>query len=101
MPKGNGTGPMGKGPKTGRGLGFCTGNDMAGFQYSPSGFGRRSGTNRGRRWGRGFGLGHGRFWDETHSRISSETLLENEARILRDQLASVEKQLSELKKKTD
>ncbi|MCB2220741.1 MAG: DUF5320 domain-containing protein [Bacteroidetes bacterium] len=99
MPKGNGTGPMGKGPKTGRGLGFCTGNDMAGFQYSPPGFGRRLGTNRGRRWGRGSGFGFGRFRGETHPQVSTETLLENEARILRDQLASVEKQLSELKKK--
>jgi len=31
MPRGDRTGPSGKGPKTGRGLGFCTGNKSAGF----------------------------------------------------------------------
>ena len=103
MPGGNGTGPMGKGPRTGRGLGLCNGNDMAGFQYSPSGYGRRLGNNRGRGWGRGFGFGfgHGRYRNTISPQISSETLLENEARMLRDQLASVEKQLHELRKKTD
>jgi hypothetical protein len=33
--------------------------------------------------------------------VSRETLLENEAKILKDQLASIEKQLLELKKKAD
>ena len=28
MPRGDGTGPMGMGPLTGRGAGFCTGNRM-------------------------------------------------------------------------
>jgi len=32
MPRGNRTGPEGKGPRTGRGLGFCSGSDTAGFE---------------------------------------------------------------------
>lgn len=31
MPRGDGTGPMGRGPLTGRGAGFCTGNKMPGY----------------------------------------------------------------------
>ena len=34
MPRGDRTGPRGKGPKTGRGLGFCTGNKSAGYNKS-------------------------------------------------------------------
>jgi len=30
MPRGDKTGPQGKGPKTGRGLGLCTGNKTGG-----------------------------------------------------------------------
>ena len=44
------------------------------------------------------GQEYGRFSDEVVPEVSQETLLENEARILKEQLASLEKQLSELKK---
>ena len=43
MPRGDGTGPAGKGPKTGRGLGTCPG-----------------GTKKNSVKGRGRGLGRGR-----------------------------------------
>jgi hypothetical protein len=31
MPRGDGTGPMGAGPRTGRGLGYCNGFDRPGY----------------------------------------------------------------------
>ena len=46
MPRGDGTGPEGMGPMTGRGAGYCAGTDAPGF--GAPGFGR------------GFGLGGGR-----------------------------------------
>ena len=46
MPFGDGTGPAGKGPRTGRGAGNCTGQGGTGR------FGGRGG--RGRGFGRGF-----------------------------------------------
>ena len=46
MPAGNRTGPNGMGPRTGRGAGYCTGNNQPGF------------VNRG--FGSGFGIGMGR-----------------------------------------
>ncbi len=45
MPKGNGTGPQGMGPMTGRGAGHCAGNNMPGFAGNGVGFG----GGRGRR----------------------------------------------------
>ena len=45
--------------------------------------------------------GFGRFALERPVNVSDVTLLENEARILKEQLLSIEKQLSDLKKKTD
>ena len=62
MPFGDGTGPMGLGPMTGRRAGFCAGFGMPGFtnpipgRWFGWGFGRGPGRGRGRgrgwwRWG--------------------------------------------------
>lgn len=63
MPGRNQTGPMGMGPMTGRGAGYCRGNagreisyPAAGSGYGP-GFGRGRGLGCGRRMGRNFGSG--------------------------------------------
>jgi hypothetical protein len=47
MPGGDKTGPLGMGPISGRGAGYCTGNDVPGFANMGGGFGRRMG---GRGW---------------------------------------------------
>lgn len=107
MPRGDRTGPNGEGSMTGRRLGFCTGNGRSEFDTTPRNFGHGYGQGFGRRhgWGGqmgyGFRHGYGRFMDETVQNVSNETLLENEARILKEQLASVEKQLSDIQKKAD
>lgn len=49
MPGGDGTGPMGLGSMTGRGVGFCTGFNIPGFLIS--------GTGRRNRYVTGFGYG--------------------------------------------
>ena len=48
MPRGDKTGPNNAGPKTGRGLGYCAGYDVAGFENSCPNQGRRSRPIRGR-----------------------------------------------------
>ncbi|MFN2351900.1 MAG: DUF5320 domain-containing protein [Kiritimatiellia bacterium] len=58
MPAGDGTGPMGMGPMTGRATGYCAGFNMPGYA-NPMG-GRGYGMGGGR--GRGFGMGGGRGW---------------------------------------
>lgn len=101
MPGGDRTGPSGQGPMTGRGLGYCAGNDMAGYEERPGGFGR----GRRRAFGRGrrhrYGWGNEFFsWQATKG-VSEKTLLQNEARILREQLEAIEKRLADLEMKKD
>ena len=56
MPFGDGTGPMGMGPMTGRGAGYCAGFNMPGYANSLPG---RPGIGLGRGMGRGMGRGYG------------------------------------------
>ena len=56
MPRGDGTGPNGMGPMTGRAAGYCAGYSVPGYA-NPS-FGR-GGWGRGRGWGGGRGAGRG------------------------------------------
>ncbi len=64
MPKGDKTGPEGKGPKTGRGLGYCSGSDKPGYESDQptQGMARgpRNGQGNGPKDGRGRGAGRGR-----------------------------------------
>ncbi|MEW6717473.1 MAG: DUF5320 domain-containing protein [Chloroflexota bacterium] len=53
MPGGDQMGPLGRGPKTGRGLGYCAGYDQPGYATSQP----AQGLGRGFRWG-----GRGRGW---------------------------------------
>ena len=58
MPWGNGTGPAGMGPMTGRGAGFCAGYSVPGYANPVGGGGYGFGFGRG--GGRGRGGGGGR-----------------------------------------
>jgi len=66
MPGGDKTGPLGAGAMTGRGMGYCSGNDQPGFANigfgRGRGFGRGLGMGAGRGFGRGFGMGAGHGW---------------------------------------
>ena len=83
MSQGDGRGPAGEGPMTGRAMGFCAGYRMPGF------------TNRGQ----GCGMGRGRrfaYGGRNVSAYPEKETLENEAAGLRMQLESLEKRISEL-----
>ena len=56
MPAGDGTGPRGMGPMTGRGAGYCAGYGAPGYANPMPGRGFGMG------WGRGRGGGGGRGW---------------------------------------
>ncbi len=51
MPRGDGTGPNGAGPMTGRAAGYCTDSPMAGYARPGRGRGRGRGYGRGGRFG--------------------------------------------------
>lgn len=97
MPGGDGTGPMGYGPMTGRGAGYCTGG------YTNIGFGR--GRGRGRGFGRGFFFGRGYnvpisgyFQQNFNNQVIDEkTYLEEEEAYLEQEKAYLENQLKILK----
>jgi hypothetical protein len=105
MPSGDRTGPMGQGPRTGRGLGYCSGSNVPGFMNS--GFGRSFGVGFGRRF-----MNRARFLpiqQNTAQRLvpivqnSQETVseekqfLEQELENLKQDMEDIEKRLKELK----
>ena len=101
MPRGDRTGPYGEGPKTGRGMGYCTGNEHPGFANTHpnwgGGFGRRIRGGYGA--GFGFRQGYGNVSPGNIADVSEKTLIENEIRILKDQLSALEDRLSKTKEK--
>jgi len=58
MPRGDGTGPLGQGPMTGRAGGYCAGYQTPGYVNQTP----RGGWGMGQGWGRGRGWGGGRGW---------------------------------------
>jgi hypothetical protein len=74
MPRGDGTGPNGAGPMTGRGMGYCSGYNSPGFANAGPGYGRGIGYGRGR------GMGYGRgYWRTTSPVQSVDPVSEKEA----------------------
>lgn len=97
MPRGNYSGPRGLGPKTGRGMGYCAGNNAPGFLSSGSslGFGWHRGFGRGMGWGRAFG------WPMQGNMDAEEDIaqLKQQAGILKRQQEDIAKRIKELEKK--
>ena len=121
MPGGDRTGPSGNGPLTGRGMGYCKGEDVPGYMNPEvnQGFGRgrRSGRGmgRGNRWGfyatgqPGWARGRGNEINEPtgfrNQPAPKQMNEQNEIRFLKDQAKTLKKklndvtsQISELKK---
>ena len=110
MPMGDRTGPWGLGPKSGRGLGYCSGYPYPGYMNPRPGFLFGRGLGRGFGRGRGFWrAGYGRCWGYFYPPVAPFTyppftqdeevaFLEEQAKILEDQLGQIQKRLDELKK---
>lgn len=121
MPAGNRTGPWVLGPRTGRGLGYCSGFMSPGYMFpGPSlgfGWGFGLGKGLGRGFGRGFGIGRGGgFWRPRvggflgyphypmtafpfqPGREEETAWLADQAKNLEQQLFQVQQRLAELEK---
>lgn len=107
MPRRDGTGPMGIGPASGRGLGGCTGVNApatgwgygAGFRAGYGGGGMRLrcglGAGRGGRWAGGWGLPFaGAAF--APSPQDEQQALQNQARILEAELKAIQRRMAEL-----
>ena len=100
MPGGDGTGPVGMGPMTGRAAGYCAGYGMPGYA-GPRGRGfrgRGGGRGRGfRHWFRATGLpGWVRGFGPAATPPSEPDALKARAEFLGQQLEDVRQRLSEL-----
>lgn len=89
MARRDGTGPMGQGAMTGRGMGYCGSGLGKGFN-TPRGMGMRG---RGFRCRSGFGA---YFAEEPMNTISEKEWLTEEKAILEDRLNLIKKELDSL-----
>ncbi len=86
-------------------MGYCTGNDQPGYMTPQwnwgGGYGRRFRGGPGYGWGGGFGFRHGyeNYYYGNVTDVSEKTLIENEIRILKDKLSTLEDRLSNTKEK--
>lgn len=98
MPGGNRTGPLGMGPMTGRGAGFCAGFAAPAFMKSMGAYGIGRGYGRGfrRMYGfMGFPNYGGAYTPELRATEEKE-FLNNQVNFLENQLLQVQKRLQEL-----
>ena len=109
MPGGDRTGPIGRGPMTGRALGFCVGYPNPGYSTNP-GYSRGFGRGWGRGFGRGFwGRGRGFWWrnyspapyySPSLSKEEEKTYFENMLKGLEEEIKDVKERIKELSKET-
>lgn len=105
MPRGDGTGPLGQGPRTGRAAGYCAGYSVPGYMNPAGrGFFGRGGRGRGFRW----------YWRSTYPPVypapaavpppafypmepkDEVKYLEGVAAQLKKELEAIQKRMSEL-----
>lgn len=94
MPNKDGTGPQGRGPKTGRQEGDCEGAKPIGRGF---GFGRGFGR---RCFGQGFGFGRGLGFRQSYvepTKQEEKAYLEAELKAAEEDLKEIKKRLQEIK----
>ena len=100
MPRGDGIGPMGNGPMTGRGAGFCAGVGMSGATSAIGrfgGFGCRRGGGGGMR---GAGMrAQNRFMAQPYGEEGAAAA--NEKEVLSRQMNALETQLQQVKQRLE
>lgn len=106
MPRGDGTGPAGFGPMTGRAAGFCAGYQTAGFANfgggRGAGFRGRGGFGRGFRAGGFYGQAAMPAYSEAANQnpAQEQIALKNQAEYLEKSLESIKNRLAELEEKS-
>ncbi|MBW2976891.1 DUF5320 domain-containing protein [Candidatus Woesearchaeota archaeon] len=111
MPWGDGTGPTGQGPMTGRGAGYCAGYNMPGYMnpMPVRGFGRGFGRGKGMGLRRGFGFRKFGFMPAPIAQPYPEQLYpqpyqptkEEERKMLEDEAKAVEEEQKALKQELE
>lgn len=123
MPAGDKTGPEGKGPRTGRSMGYCSGYNSPGFTKGAPRRGR--GRRFYKRRGPGFGRGNRNFYyprehpisndkypqnqnnetktsrEEEINSLDEEKSIENEIKAMKDGLDNLREKIKELENKIE
>ena len=120
MPGGDGTGPLGLGPRTGRAMGYCAGYSIPGFMNPGFGFGR----GFRRFWGRGFRRSFGwrrwrvapitpaqqyQVWEPVQvqpqayqpTKEQEIQMLEDEAKVIEQEQENLKQELEEIRKRIE
>jgi hypothetical protein len=116
MPWGDRTGPMGRGPMTGRAAGYCAGYNVPGYANAP-GFGRGPGLGRGLGRGRWFwgrqappavpappaqappAYGYGYAQPASMSKEQESKILEAEKSGLESEIAEIQEEIKQINKR--
>ena len=107
MPRGDGTGPGGMGPMTGRAAGYCAGYGMPGYMNP---YGGRMGGGFG--WGRGRGRGYAQGYAQPapfsgvpynpfpyaapYSKEQEKEALQNQLKVMEEQVAGMQERIEEI-----
>lgn len=106
MPRGDGTGPMGMGPLTGRRAGYCAGYNVPGYANPAPGFGYGFWGGRGwRHWYYATGLpgwaraGYAPAWGAAPYQAPPAPTPEQEASLLKAQAENLRTALEQIEKR--
>lgn len=101
MPRGNGRGPAGRGPMTGRAAGFCAGNGQPGFAGMGAGLGCGFGRGRGGRGNRNMfrATGVPGWMRAGLSAVLEPSAGETEKQVLTSRAEVLQRQLDEIKRR--
>ncbi|MFW6327886.1 MAG: DUF5320 domain-containing protein [Bacteroidota bacterium] len=98
MPAGNKQGPEGMGPMSGRGMGYCSGNNVPGYEM-PGGRGRGlpfgAGARRQQEWRHNNAFQHPSHSPDARDEISQ---LRSENQMLKKQMDEINRKIDELRK---
>ena len=108
MPGGDGTGPRGMGPMTGRAAGYCAGYSVPG--YANPVFGRGRGFGYGRGWGRSRGWGRWAYpyaagyygvpyedpYNPQMTPQQEADVLKSQAKAMQEEIKAINQRISEL-----
>ncbi len=97
MPRGDGTGPNGMGPMSGRAAGYCAGFAQPGWTNAGRRFFGRGGRSMNR-WANTPYMSNPEYYSPPVRYESEKEYIENEIKNLNNRLASLNKRMEELSK---
>jgi len=99
MRRGDGTGPMGMGAMTGRGVGFCAGAGQLGYGRGGAGRGQGLGRRCTTAWGMGGGYRRGIGFGGNMGGYAQQATPKTEKQLLQNQATALQAQLKQIQQR--